>query len=312
MKRRIILLSYTQDINNFFMCGLYKKLKEEGHNVVKVFQLGGEPGEDEFCLQWLFFDFSFIEKFKPERIIIFNGFAKESFAATSYLKTQYKTFFCERGWLPQADNIYIDQIGLGARSSIALRDLSFSRVNSRQVENAVNELRESFYQGPDLSHLGDFILVPLQLDHDTSIVLDSPYFKTMTSLMFFVSKIFQGQKIAVTPHPKNKEVPIAPGLTVVDEFKTIDLARYAKAVIGINSTTLIESLVHYKPVAMLGRNVITPSNVTMSPESALGFAKNILTYQPRPEKINNVLFNLMQIQFNRFLPSDLIIKHIIV
>lgn len=313
MKRRIILLGYTQDLVNVFMCGIYKELKESGHDVVKVYQVGGEPGRDEVPLDWTYFDFSFIEKFKPERIVIFNGFAKESSGATAYLRAHYKTFFCERGWLPQIDNIYIDGMGLGARSSLALTDLSHTKAAPRKVQSTIEELYETHYKTDGHPELGEYVLLPLQLDHDTSITLDSPYFKTMSSLMFFVGKIFPNERIIVTPHPRNADVAIAPGMEVHPGLKTVNLAKTAKAVIGINSTSMIESLIHYKTIGMLGNSILGPSGVTYGSVHTLQFTHNLLGgWKPDRNKIDNVLFNLLNKQFNRFLVPDLIIKQIIV
>lgn len=313
MKRKIVLLGYTQDLINVFMCGLYKELKEAGHDVVKVYHTGGEPGVDEASLEWVFFDFSFIEKFKPDRIVIFNGFAKESMGAISYLRSRYKTFFCERGWLPQIDNIYIDAMGLGARSSLALTDLSYTKATPRKVQSTIEELYETHYKTDGHPELGEYILLPLQLDHDTSITLDSPYFKTMSSLMFFIKKTFPNERIIVTPHPRNPDIDIAPGMEVIPGARTLDLAKTAKAVIGINSTSLIESLIHHRKVGMLGLGVITPSNITYGSHHTLNFPHALLEgFKPDVNKINTVLFNLLNKQFNRFLVPELVIKQLTV
>lgn len=312
MKKKIILLGYTQHLVNIFFCGMYKTLKEEGHNVVKVFELGDEPGEDEAASDWTKFDFSFIEKFRPDKIVVFNGYAKESMGAMSWLRNHYKVLFCERGWLPQADNLYIDSMGLGARSSLALTDLSYTKATPRQVRSAVEELYEKYYKTDGFSELGEYILVPLQLDHDTSIVLDSPYIKTMNSLVHFVKRSFPKEQIIITPHPKNPGVELPDGVTPYFGERTVDLAKSAKAVVGINSTSMIESLIHYTPVAMLGDTILNPSGVVLNHKQTLGFPRNILEWKPDPKKIDNVLFNLLTKQFNRFLVPELIIKQIVV
>jgi hypothetical protein len=72
---------------------------------------------------------------------------------------------------------------------------------------------------------------------------------------------------------------------------------------------MIEALIHYKPVGMLGRNVITASNVAYSPELTLNFPRNLLDrHKPNPEAINNTLFNLLSTQFDCKNPPLNVIK----
>jgi hypothetical protein len=309
MRRRILILTYTQHIFDLFLSGLKMALLAEGHTVINVFHCGEPRHDTEFKNEWCFFDMHTIESFKPDRIIIFNGFAQESFGATSYLKDKYKCLFVERGWLPQAGSIYMDPRGLGGRSSLAHMNLSDAKTLPRRVEQTINDLRDNFYNTEGHPELGEYILVPLQLEKDTSIILDSPYFKTMASLLFFVKKSFPGHKVIVTPHPLNRDIEVPDGFILEHEKKTKDLAKTAKAIIGINSTSMIEALIHYKPVGFLGRSVITASNAAYSPELTLNFPRNLLDrHKPNINVINGTLFNLLSTQFDCKNPPLNVIK----
>lgn len=295
--RRVLLLSYTKEINDKYLTGISEALLRNGHTVRRMFHCGGKTVDDEICQQWGNFDFSEIEAFNPERIVIFNGYAKETSGATNWLKVRYKMFFVERAWFPQEDNIYMDSIGLGGRSSLAKSDLTRSAASSKRVENTVNDLREKFY-GPTGN--GDYILLPFQLEQDTSVVLDSPFFKTMESLNNFVSRAFFDYEVHVTKHPLHG------GLG-----NTASLARNAKAIIGINSTSMIEALVHHKPMGFLGNSIINASNIVCGPDFTLQFPRNILDrFKPDPLKMDYVIYNLLNKQFNQHEVPDNIIKQI--
>ena len=313
-KRRVVLLSFTKHINDFFMGGLATALKNAGNDVLPVYQIdeSGVGGGGERC-NWCSFDFRAIDAFKPDRLIIFNGMAKESSGATHYLKAKYKTFFVERGWLPQAHSIYIDQQGLGGRSSLATADLSDTKLLSKRVEVAVNTLRDSCYDTKGHPELGEYILVPMQLEHDTSIVLDSPYFKTMASLLAFVRKSFPTEKVIVTMHPK-APVPVAlpSGFVNIPGLKTMDLAKTARAIIGINSTSMLESLLFRKPVGFLGKSVISgTSMVAYGPELTLQFPRNLLDrFKPDIQRVDAAIYTLMNKQFNRINVPENIVKQV--
>jgi hypothetical protein len=311
MSRRIAFISFTQHISDAFLNGIAEACLHKGHSVKKFFHHGQAATDNDCVTPWGNFYLKDIEAFNPDRLIIFNGYAKETSGVTSYLCRRYKTFFVERGWLPQKGNIYIDEVGLGGRSSISKTNLSNLSVDVKIAENAVDDLRQKLYSEKFINSYGDYILVPLQLDHDTSIVLDSPYFKSMESLLQFIAYNFRNEKVIVTPHPLCPDVTVPGGFLKIPHIPTIQLAQTAKAIIGINSTVMIESLIHHKPVAMLGRSVVSGSDVTYAPELSLGFPRNILDrYSPDPDRINRVLFSLLNKQFPVKEVPDHVVKQI--
>lgn len=295
MLMRVVLLSHDRSKNIHFLSGLYDALSVK-HNVIRVFYDQAIKDDERQC-EWGNFDLDGIESFEPDLIIVFNGFAKETCGAISYLKYKYRVMFVERGWFPQEGNIYIDPCGIGASSSLAMRDLSRPKVEDETAQYAVDVLREKHYS---YSNSGsDYILVPLQLERDLSIVNDSRYFKTMGSLVQFLSRQLKGQQMIVTPHPLDGG---AVGAT--DKF-----VPSAKAVIGINSTSMIEALVHYKTVGFLGQSILDSSNVTIPPILTMDKTSSILEhFTPNKVMINHVIYNLLHEQFDMNAVPERVIK----
>jgi hypothetical protein len=312
MKKRIVLLAYTQSIHDGFLSGLKRELIRAGHDVRSVFTYGKPRNDSEVVTNYADFDLFAIESFKPDCLIVFNGYAKETTAVVGFLRGRYKTFFVERGWLPQRGTVYIDALGLGGRSSISCTDLSIPTAPMSVIKETIGALRETTYKTSGHPDLGDYILVPLQLDHDTSIVLDSPYFKSMHSLVAFLSRKFFNQKVVVRPHPLCMDIRLPSSVIVERERRTIDLAKTAKAIIGINSTVLIESLIHHKPVCFMGRGVLSSTRgIAYQDHTALQSAELAISgKEPDADAIDTALYNLLQIQFHASSPPERVIKQI--
>lgn len=270
----------------FFLKGMYEAMEADGHISHLCYSAGFKPNENCFHVEWDKWRLS--ELLKYDKLVIFNGFAAETFAQTCYLKQHYKErmLFCERGWLPQADNIYLDEDGLGGRSSLSKKRLysedrvDFSKIYPRSTTNTQDR---------------EYILVPLQLENDTSIVLDSPYFKTMPSLINYVIKHFSDYKIVVTTHPKSKDTVRLPGVFYGEN--TLALAQHARAIIGINSTSIIEALQFQKPTMMFGRSVLSGTQNLTAPTDLLN-PRSVLDFKPNPDAITGALSELSQYQFS--------------
>lgn len=301
---KIALLCYDQT-RATFMAGLEKGLKERGHEV-KLFHHedeGKNPGHVK--TKWVDFEIKAIDYFNPDRLIIFNGYASQSSGVTAYLKTKYSTLFMEQAWLPQANNVYLDHEGLGGRSWLAKQDLAASNLPIN--EDAVANIKKHFDPGANpLPSFGDYILVPMQVEHDTQIVLDSPYFKTMRSLVDYVLHHFPDFRVVVKLHPRSTQTLsqrktehiVGPDITMNR------LAAYARAIIGINSTSLVEALVHEKPIISLGNSILSGSRVFLTGEAALAAPRRVLEHRPSTEAYKRVLTQLLSRQFNKNEPTD--------
>lgn len=283
-----------------FLHGLYKAFKDDGHEVQAFYQ--HDVLEDHQQLMWISFELAKLNQFQPDRVIMFNGYAKESVLATSFIKSKYNTWFVERGWLPQREHIFIDPDGLGGRSLLSKTNLS---VHTPDNDDSWLYLK-GLYAPVENPNIGDYILVPLQIEEDTQITIDSPYVKTMRSLVDYVRYHFYDYKVVVRPHPKGPPF-IARGHEVVTYADTNSLMANAKAIVGINSTSLIEGLVHEKPILSLGNSVVMSSDVMYRD---LSRPRGVLQYKPSQTKIKAVLDKLLHTQFHISCPPIEIIKRV--
>lgn len=262
---KIGLLSYSTD-QAFFMYGTMRKLKEMGHEVILYYNVGKpQEGCAAERVDWVNWEFGSL--FSCEKLIVFNGSAKETLAQTRYLKSffEYKMFFMERGWLPQKHNIYIDVMGCGGRSYLSSMDLKICDGLNDISDKIIQEYIDGGYLEKEPGRFYNdepYILIPLQLEHDSSIIYDSHTFKMMKQIVHFVkSRNPGGFKIVARMHPlynipENERVP---GVHYENEIKSLELARKAAMVIGINSTLLIESMLFDVPVFMYGHGVLDAS-----------------------------------------------------
>jgi hypothetical protein len=248
---------------NFFR-PIVKKLLRDGHEV-RILATGALPagakedGFDTYRCDWHLFNWERIESFEPTRILTFNGGFRPIHAAVKALRQKYDFLFAEVAWFTQNDFIYIDR-DVHHRSTIAgetprCKDVSeiIKLIKSKYVpkDKLAIELPE------------DFVLVPLQLERDTSILYASDYFKDMNSLIGFVRHHLDAKiPVVVKTHPKRQTDEVEEslrdsGCILVNhpEVTMTDLVSRAKLVVGINSTSLMEALVLGKPIVSLGNSV---------------------------------------------------------
>lgn len=257
---------------------MIKKLLANGHQVkiMAIFELpcgAKEDGFDTHRVDWHRFEFERIEHFNPDRIVVFNGFFRPIHAATKTLSRKFSVLLAEVAWFPQNDYIYIDR-GIHHNSDIAKTvEKAVGYRNEEELfkrEHLLKELAEEYAPGekpPEFEEGVPNITVPLQLERDTSILYASPYFKDMGSLVGFIVNALSGIQvnIIVKSHPKlntdeleEKFDPAKyPGIKFVKEteYTMNDYAFYSDAVVGINSTALMEAKLHGKPVFQMGRNI---------------------------------------------------------
>jgi hypothetical protein len=303
--KRILFLSYTSHQQDIFFKGMSMALSQHGHRVKHVCQSpvdGTRYDWISYC-SWATGDFFEIDNFEPHVIVVLNGRAKEIRPFIWLLRANHceQMFFIERGWLPQKDNIYLDRGGVGADSYLSKCHLGCN------YSGELYQLEEEFLDE-------DYIFIPLQLEHDTSIIDDSPVFKTMNSLVHMVAGLFPSKKIIIKDHPLSKQCYNFSHL----ENVTIDIsgkhslqwAKNSSFIVGINSTVLIESLKFLKPVYMLGDGVLKNSRIAQhTGECLFGNFSDLLNYQQTgfaykvsPRLVQNVLSWLSDTQFSASSP----------
>lgn len=250
--KKIALLAYAR-VQALHMFNLQKHIIDLGHKCDLFYQEDYIEEPNRYKLMWEHsWDTKLLNGY--DKVVIFNGYAKETYAHTTMFKATLKDkiWFAEKAWFPQRDFIYLDPDGLGGRSRLA-QMFTFNG----ESKDIVDEILSKHYSFVNAEKYKGCSLIPLQLDHDTSILYDSPTFKTMKS---FLSCLCVAEKYIVKAHPLSKNpVPYShPNLEYNTEIPTISIARVADKVVGINSTTLLEAMMFECDVFLFGKSVMGP------------------------------------------------------
>jgi len=237
---------------------LIKGLRAAGCEVKYITVEKSTLGNSSHCL-WHRHDFSTIDRFKPDRIVMWNGHRRNANPSVMELRAKYKIFKVEQGWFPQRGRGYMDtEMGYGGE--LSKFDLSKDVRLTRSEEHLINKTREQYLVRPDLYKMKHpYILVPLQLETDISILKDSPHFTRMDVFLDYLSEHTSDYPILVKHHPKvykwrKKELDEKykghPRIRFIkdENIRTIDLVQNAKAIVGLNSTVLTEAHLFDTPV----------------------------------------------------------------
>lgn len=231
---------------------------------------------------------------QPDKIIIWNGLASHHFdfiETINFVEWQHRLCHMEVAWLPQKDFVYCDRKGINGNSSIATQSLSpLTPQQKAQLACALLQLRN--YQVPKKKR--KTILVPLQLENDTSITHFSS-FKTMQEFVTSLEQwIPEDYTVTVRPHPKNTQ-DSPPKLTKKNfrlntEQNLYDTLASSEIVIGINSTTLLEAMAFECTVLAFGKGVFSCIDGVMA-DTTQEFSSQIATTPNYAPLLYDLLFN---------------------
>ena len=208
----------------------------------------------------------------------------------------------EQGWFPQSDTLYFDFSGCNSRASIKNKDYSLNKSDQTidDMENKLSDFGSSIGLkavapiGSIKPDLNLPILLPLQDERDTNILLDSP-FKRMESFVEHILDLFPFNKILVRPHPHYTDVklPNSDRIVILDTKESFSSqSSRCGLVIGINSTTLLESLLLGLPVVSFGKSLGSGCNVYYEAD-LYTTSEDIETYSPKRKSIVATLFKLV-------------------
>lgn len=198
---------------------------------------------------------------------------------------QQQFSFLESGWFPQKNTYYSDPQGVNAASSISrVTPAPLSSSQTSEIKKWKAEYRQSY--GAPKSCDNGYYFVPLQLETDTNITLFSPFKSMKALLQWVIDNTDPARPIVVRPHP----------LSDIDyeEFNRINdrihvdgntplqkLIAESHAVIGINSTVLLESLIFEKPTIALGQGIFQHSNAIYLPPLDSSIPNNLDSTAPQ-------------------------------
>ena len=234
--------------------------------IVRSFYLAREKARASYY-------FSLYESHPCETVILWNGMKQPN--RTPYIVAKAagkKVMLFENGLLP--NTTVLDPKGVNAVSSVP-RDKTFYTDSRREKVDLPDNLvvrapHKNRGEQSKVSLPQQFIFVPFQVPNDTQVVCHSPWVKSMEhffsvledALNFLQSKSTAGDyKFVIKEHPswpRNFEQLYNrnPSIMFANEHNTQELITKAKAVITINSTIGLESLLFNKKVITVGNSFL--------------------------------------------------------
>ncbi|WP_377806280.1 hypothetical protein [Azospirillum sp. A29] len=206
---------------------------------------------DDFC--------QILSDFDPLYVMFWNGADQQDMVFICRDQGRIP-IFCELGWLPQSGNTVFDFFGVNAGSGLAAIGPLKRSCGDRVLDWRENYLASRKYDAPEeeLSDLQEnFIFIPLQMESDTNIIYHSS-FKKMRDFVIRISQSLPNKILLIRPHPNQMDVELGdlPDNCIVTNAGSLYYwLRKSEAVIGINSTVLIEACAMYKPVCGFGDGI---------------------------------------------------------
>jgi len=122
-----------------------------------------------------------------------------------------------------------------------------------------------------------YIFVPFQVDYDTQIITNSPWVKNMRELFHVIQEIAENSDyhFVLKEHPSSsinypdlyKKVERIHNVSFHNSYLTQELIENSSAVITVNSTVGVESLLFHKKVIVLGNAFYGIDGISLSVKS---------------------------------------------
>ena len=178
--------------------------------------------------------------------------------------------FSENAWLPWSKYIYADPTGIGNESELfdyTTAGIESYKINENKIKEATLLINKELSRGIEIKEQKDYILVPLQVDNDSKLIIGSPDFKNVKSFVeYIIDTTPKNVNILFKNHPQNKHKCKIPK---VDNVYDITYEKYCKKslienslfVAGINTTFLIESMYLLHKTVTYGLDVFSNKNI---------------------------------------------------
>lgn len=237
-----------------------------------------------------------LENFNPEFVFCWNGSsAGDVTTATLSQAHGAKMVFSEQGWFPQAPTLYFDLSGCNGKCGTKNR--SYAELNEGETKRFLARRKayitdtgqaerfnvDTFTVAPP--DLAKPVFVPLQDERDLNIVQDSP-FKTMNEFVGFLAASYPQQRFIARPHPKYPKPALDsyPNVELDDPKRPMfESLAACGMVVGINSTTLLESALLGFTVVSVGESLATGTGlfIDMRPSKQPPPALDTLRVKPQ-------------------------------
>jgi capsular polysaccharide export protein len=220
----------------------------------------------------------FVNRFRKRSVdllVVWGGFQLPVAAALAAARDAgVATLFCENGYLPKT--IVVDRMGINAGNSLMGKPAEFYRgvlLDDTRRENlfdmplVTRPLKSGSATSENIVLPERFAFLPLQVHDDSQILLYSPHFPDMPSVVRFCAEGIEAYnrrnaaqlRLVVKEHPSDHgridysdAFRAFPDVVFTKLMNTQQLIQKSAAVITVNSTVGIEAMLHLKPVIALG------------------------------------------------------------
>ena len=199
------------------------------------------------------------------KMLIWNGGKFRERIAIEVAKIEnIKVYYFENGLLP--NTIVFDNKGINSENSVPRKEEFYKQYNfdvdlPKTLVPRVGKNREIF-KGEKEILPEKYIFVPFQVDYDTQIISHSKWIRDMRILFDVIEKISKYGKyhFVLKEHPSSgveysdlyERIKELSYVSFKNTYSTQALIENADAVITVNSTVGVESLLFHKKVIVLG------------------------------------------------------------
>ncbi len=246
-----------------------------------------------------------LKRFKPNYLVLWNGKKfHQALALEVAKKLNVKSIFFENGVLPNTTTM--DFKGVNASNSM-VRDIEFYRkLNYGDIKLPQNlEVRVSKRKREVIktSLPVRYIFVPFQVAYDTQIIQHSPWIRDMFQFFEVIEWLSKRIDIpfVIKEHPSDRvsnysELYKRAGKNIIfSSENTQRLIENSVAVMTINSSVAIESLLFKKRVIVLGEAFFAINGlvkVANSKEKILNILRDLDSWRIENQLIDNFLYYL--------------------
>ena len=223
--------------------------------------------------------YTILSQKRYDAIMLWSGVTfRQSIATKAAKKVGLKTLFIENGLLP--DTIVLDTKGVNYNNAVP-RNPDFYR-NYDAPEEALPEKliprqpkKEEKFAAKEALLPKKYIFIPFQVDYDTQLILHGTWIKDMRQLFHLMTEVLEEVNdrelhLVFKEHPSSlidyPDLHAAAAemerVHIINRRSTQDLIEKAEAVVTINSTVGIESLLLKKRVVVLGNAFYAIEGVT--------------------------------------------------
>jgi capsular polysaccharide export protein len=250
---------------------------------------------------------------KYQKMLLWNGGKFRQRIVVEIAKYKgIKVYFFENGLLP--NTLVFDEKGINYENSVPRNKAFYSDYHTlKSLPTAlvprVGKNRDIF-KGEKKGLPAKYIFVPFQVDYDTQIISHSSWIKNMRMLFETISKLKLPSDIYVVfkEHPSSgveypdlyQEIQNSTQMDFQNTYSTQELIENSIAVITINSTVGVESLLFHKKVIVLGDAFYKIEGITLFANNQLAL-QNIIQTIEHIEIDTNLIDNFLKYLYYEYL-----------